>query len=137
MSVGSVSSTVTCRIAPLPSARSQRQRAAPSSKRSLTVVRKKDAKGFHDVNLDCLGTITGWQPLGNDGDVELTWIDMSRAGSPVKNATGTCDYGRHEAASDGPFALYVWAPITPRVTATRPAPEAGRRHPSVSRSSDR
>ncbi|MDF2693895.1 MAG: hypothetical protein K0S65_2278 [Labilithrix sp.] len=75
---------------------------------SLTVVRKKDAKGFHDVNLDCLGTITGWQPLGNDGDVELTWIDMSRAGSPVKNATGTCGYGRHEASSDGPFALYVW-----------------------------
>lgn len=75
---------------------------------NLTVVRRKDGGGFHDVTLDCLGPITGWQPLGSDGATEYAWVDMTRDRAPVKTAIGECGYGRHEASSDGPFALYVW-----------------------------
>lgn len=71
---------------------------------TLTLVRRKDANGFHDVNLDCTGTITGWQPLGNDGMIEFAWVDITRDGQEA----GACSYGRHEASSDGPFGLYVW-----------------------------
>lgn len=70
---------------------------------NLTLVRRKDHAGFHDVNLDCLGTVTGWQPLG-DGSTEYAWVDLTRDEQPV----GNCSWGRHEATSDGPFGLYVW-----------------------------
>lgn len=75
---------------------------------TLTVVRKKDAKGFHDVNLDCLGNVTGWQPLGTSGEIEYAWLDMTRGGKPIPTDIGMCSYGRHEASSEGPFGLYVW-----------------------------
>ncbi|WP_146646371.1 IgGFc-binding protein [Labilithrix luteola] len=75
---------------------------------TLTIVRKKDSKGFHDVNLDCVGKVSGWQPLGTSGDIEYTWLDVTRAGKSVPTDIGVCSYGRHEASSDGPFALYVW-----------------------------
>lgn len=75
---------------------------------NLTLVRRKDATGFHDVTLDCVGTVGDWQPLGTDGTAEYTWVDMTRAHVGVPTAVGTCEYGRHEAQSDGPFALYVW-----------------------------
>ena len=71
---------------------------------NLTVVRHRDVDGFHDVNLDCLGAVTGWQPLGGDSTVEYAWVDLTRKKANV----GNCSYGRHEASSDGPFMLYVW-----------------------------
>jgi hypothetical protein len=74
------------------------------AKSQLTVVRRKDVNGFHDVTVDCLGAIPEWRPLGNDGTTEYAWIDMTRDRAPV----GTCGYGRHEASSEGAFALYVW-----------------------------
>lgn len=71
---------------------------------NLTFVRRKDVGGFHDVTLDCVGNITGWQPLGTDGTTEYTWVDMTRGHAAV----GNCGYGRHEAKSNGAFGLYVW-----------------------------
>ena len=71
---------------------------------TLTMVRQKDPSGFHDVNLDCAGAVSGWTPLGADGTTEYAWIDITRDGKP----NGMCSSGRHEASSDGPFALYVW-----------------------------
>lgn len=70
----------------------------------LTFVRKKDESGFHDVTLDCAGAISGWMPLGSDGTIEYTWLDITRDGKQ----NGTCTTGRHEASSEGGFALYVW-----------------------------
>jgi hypothetical protein len=75
---------------------------------NLTVVRRKDVNGFHDVSIDCLGPVTGWAPLGSDGTTEYAWVDMTKGRAPVTTPLGSCGYGRHEASSDGPFALYVW-----------------------------
>lgn len=78
------------------------------SESSVTVVRRKGPNGFQDVTLDCLGPITGWQPLGTDGTTEYAWVEITRARAPITTPTGTCGYGRHEARSDGAFALYAW-----------------------------
>ncbi len=75
---------------------------------NLTVVRRKGPNGFRDVTLDCLGPVTGWQPLGTDGTTEYAWIEMTRGRAPVTTPIGSCSYGRHEAHSDGAFALYAW-----------------------------
>lgn len=75
---------------------------------SLTLVRRKDVNGFHEVTLDCLGPVEGWQPLGTDGSTEYAWVDLTRGGTDVKTPLGACSHGRHEASSDGPFGLYVW-----------------------------
>jgi IgGFc binding protein len=75
---------------------------------TLTFVRRKDATGFHDVTLDCFGKVTEWQPLGTDGTIEYAWVEMTRNGFDMATPAGTCSHGRHEASSDGPFALYVW-----------------------------
>jgi len=71
---------------------------------TLTFVRKKDKSGFHDVKLDCAGTVSGWKPLGGDGTIEYAWVDINRDGKP----SGACSAGRHEASSEGSFGLYVW-----------------------------
>ena len=70
----------------------------------LEVVRVKTAKGFQDVTLDCLGTLSGWQPLGTTGELEFTRPDLVRAAVGV----GTCTNGRHVAQSSGPFGLIVY-----------------------------
>ena len=75
---------------------------------TLTVVRRKGPNGFRDVTIDCLGPVTGWLPLGSDGTTEYAWVDMTRSRTPVSTPLGTCGYGRHEAESDGAFALYAW-----------------------------
>lgn len=74
----------------------------------VTIVRRKDQGVFHDVILDCVGVVTGFQPLDDGGNTEFAWVDMTRARVPVGTANGTCGYGRHEAHSEGAFALYVW-----------------------------
>jgi hypothetical protein len=72
---------------------------------NLVLIRGKDAAGFHDVKLDCAGTITGWAPIGSGGTYEYARIDLVRHDFVGQNG---CDNGRHEIASDGPFALTVW-----------------------------
>jgi len=74
----------------------------------VTVVRRKGPSGFHDVELDCLGPVTGWQPLGGDGTIEYARVEITRGRAPVSTPIGSCSYGRHEASSEGAFALYVW-----------------------------
>ncbi|AKV04219.1 hypothetical protein AKJ09_10882 [Labilithrix luteola] len=71
---------------------------------SLTLVRRKDQSGFHEVQLDCVGSVADWRPLGTDGTAEYTWVQVTKEGQ----GKGACTYGRHEATSDGPFGLYVW-----------------------------
>jgi IgGFc binding protein len=71
---------------------------------NLVVTRPKTASGFKDVELDCAGKLTGWQPLG--ADYEYTRIDLVRGNFQRQ---GSCDNGRHEMKSEAPFALTVWA----------------------------
>jgi hypothetical protein len=60
----------------------------------------KTASGFADVNVDCLGTVTGWQPVGSDAAYEVAAVDLVRDGVGVASRQN----GRHVAESDGPSA---------------------------------
>lgn len=71
---------------------------------SLAITRVKGASGFADVKVDCLGTVTGWKPVGASGAYEVTTVDLVRAGVGV----GTCLNGRHVADSAGAFGIVVW-----------------------------
>ncbi len=70
---------------------------------NLVLVRQKTATGYKDVNLDCVGTVTGWQALG--ANYEYARVDLVRGNFQKQ---GTCDNGRHEIKSDGTFGLTVW-----------------------------
>lgn len=74
---------------------------------SLVLVRRPLGDEFQDVELDCLGTVGGWQALG---DYEWTRVDLSTGNfQPV----GGCSTGRHELTSAGAVGLWVWGWGTP------------------------
>jgi len=75
---------------------------------NLTIVRRKTAKGFAPVELECGGEVTGWRPVGSSGEYEFAWVTLTTGFVPQKLSTGTCGYGRQEAHSDGPFSITVW-----------------------------
>ncbi len=75
---------------------------------TLTVVRKRTAKGFSPVELECAGELADWKPIGTEGKYEFTWVHLTNGFLPQKFAKGECGYGRQEAHSDGPFAITVW-----------------------------
>ncbi len=70
----------------------------------LTVVRQKKDGAFHDVTLDCLGTVSGWQPVGSAGDYEITFVKLVDhfAGQ------GGCNNGINTMDSEAPFGVWVW-----------------------------
>ncbi len=72
---------------------------------SLVFVRQKASDGtFKDVTLDCLGTVSGWQPMGLGGQYEFSQVRI------VENGQGQmgCNNGAHTASSEVPFGLTVW-----------------------------
>lgn len=72
---------------------------------NLVVTRRRTPDGFKDVTLDCLGTLSGWLPVGSSGEYEQTYVDLVTGNfMPVSG----CDNGRHEMSSDAPFGLAVW-----------------------------
>lgn len=71
---------------------------------NLVFVRSKGAAGFADVNVDCLGALSGWRDVGTQGRYQMTDVDLMRAYIP----NGSCQNGRHIAESDAPFGLVVW-----------------------------
>lgn len=74
---------------------------------NLVVVRSKVGGAFADVNLDCAGVLTGWQPIG---EYEWTRVDLMTGDfQPV----GACSTGRREMSSDAPFGVTVWGWGTP------------------------
>ncbi len=74
---------------------------------NLVLVRAKENGAFADVNLDCLGVVSGWTAVG---DYEWARVDLSTGNfQPV----GNCANGRHEIESTAPFGLWVWAWGTP------------------------
>ena len=75
---------------------------------TLTIVRRKTAKGFAPVELECAGEITGFMPLGSGGEYEFAWVQLTAAYRGKTFPKGTCGYGRQEAHSTGPFAVTVW-----------------------------
>lgn len=71
---------------------------------NLVLIRGKGDSGFSDVTIECLGTVTGWSPVGTEGLYEFAHVDLERGGVPVAN----CGTSRHLAESDGPFGIVVW-----------------------------
>jgi hypothetical protein len=77
----------------------------PVGHTALVFVRQRDNDGaFQDVNLDCMGVVTGWQPLGLNTDYEYAQVLIVAGGQPQ----GGCDNGAHTADSPVPFGLTVW-----------------------------
>ena len=73
------------------------------SETSLVVVRRPGSDGmFAEVNLDCAGPLTGWEPIG---PYEFTRVDLVTGN--FQNV-GACSNGRHEIRSDLPFGVTVW-----------------------------
>jgi hypothetical protein len=72
---------------------------------NVVITRVRGAQGFADVDISCLGTVTGWQPVGTSGDYEVAHVDLVRGGSGVQPA---CATSRHEASSEGAFGVMVW-----------------------------
>jgi len=71
---------------------------------NLVIVRRRINGDFHDVVLDCAGTLDGWTALGTE--YEWTWFDLT---SGNFQANGACESGRHEIVSDGGrFGLWIW-----------------------------
>ncbi len=70
---------------------------------NLVIVRVKDS-GWHDVSLDCAGTLSGWKPVGASGEFEITQLDLIRNNAP----NGNCNNGPHTAVSEGRFGVMVW-----------------------------
>jgi hypothetical protein len=77
---------------------------------SLVLVRSKLGGVFHDVTLDCLGTVGGWQPVG-----EYEWTRVALITGDFQ-PVGNCTTGRHEIESDAPFGLWVWGWGTPETS---------------------
>jgi len=71
---------------------------------NLVLTRVDPGDGFHEVTVDCLGEITGWQPVGNSGLYEVATADLMRADIGVNG----CENGLHVAESEGPFGVTVW-----------------------------
>jgi hypothetical protein len=71
---------------------------------ALTVVRKKKDGAFAPVALDCLGPVTGWQPVGASGEFELAHVKL------VDHWTGQngCNTGVRVMDSTAPFGVWVW-----------------------------
>lgn len=68
-------------------------------------MRVKTSSGFKDVNVDCIGNVQGWKPIGAGGKYEYAYADIVKGGQPQGN---NCQNGPHTASSDGPFGLTVW-----------------------------
>ncbi len=74
---------------------------------NLVLVRvKREDDTFAEVNVECMGPVPGWMPLGGDGRFEYAHIDLTRGGQPAPGTS--CDTSRHLAESDGTFGIVVW-----------------------------
>jgi hypothetical protein len=72
---------------------------------NLVIVRAKGPLGFENVALDCVGTLSGWNPVGTSGVYEYTLFDLSTGDFA---ANGHCNNGRHVIKSTAGFGVTVW-----------------------------
>jgi len=75
---------------------------------NLVLTRVKGASGFKDVKVECLGTVSGWKPIGTSGKYQYVGVDLVRG----KVGVGSCKNGPQVASSDGQFGLMVWGTDT-------------------------
>ena len=72
---------------------------------NLVVTRVAGPNGFADVDIECLGTVTGWAAVGNSGSYEVAHVDLTRSGV---GTTASCETSQHLATSEGAFGVMVW-----------------------------
>jgi IgGFc binding protein len=72
---------------------------------TLVFVREAGLTGFADVDLACMGTISDWQPVGDEGRFEYAHVELFRSGTASIPA---CATSQHLANSDGNFGVVVW-----------------------------
>ena len=72
---------------------------------NLVLVRERKNGAFADVNVDCAGTVTGWQPIDSGDNLEYTRLDLVTGNFM---SVGGCNNGLHVATSTQPFGLVVW-----------------------------
>ncbi|HEY4242213.1 MAG TPA: IgGFc-binding protein [Kofleriaceae bacterium] len=71
----------------------------------LTIVRQVQQDGtFADVDLDCLGSVPDWTPVGVNGEFQITHVKLVDHFNPV----GNCNNGVHVMTSPGGFGVWVW-----------------------------
>jgi IgGFc binding protein len=82
---------------------------------SLVVTRRRPRtdRDFADVELDCLGVLRGWQPVGTSGLYEATRVDLVRHDFEPQ---GNCDNGAQRMQSEEPFGVTVWSWGGPETT---------------------
>ncbi len=72
---------------------------------NLVLVRQRNDTGFSDVDISCLGKVSGWQAVGAGGNYEVAHVDLFRA---FKGSNINCETSQHVATSDGDFGITVW-----------------------------
>jgi hypothetical protein len=70
----------------------------------LTIVRHIKDGMFSDVTLDCLGTVSGWLPVGGSPDYEITHVELVDHWASQSG----CNNGVHVMDSTAPFGVWVW-----------------------------
>jgi hypothetical protein len=71
---------------------------------TLVLTQCDEGRGFKDVKVKCLGSVTEWTPMGTSGRCRWTMVSLVDSGNDV----GSCKNGPQSASSDEPFGLTVW-----------------------------
>jgi hypothetical protein len=72
---------------------------------NLVLTREKKAGMFADVNIDCVGTVTGWTAIDANDTIEYARVDLVTGNF---QSVGSCNNGLHVAGSTQPFGVVVW-----------------------------
>ncbi len=72
---------------------------------TLVFVREAGEEGFADVELACMGVVTGWESVGDAGRFEVAHVELYRG---EVGAEPACETGQHFASSEGRFGVMVW-----------------------------
>ena len=72
---------------------------------NLVLTRERDGGQFADVTIDCVGTVTGWQPIDAGDQIEYTRVDLVTGNF---QGVGNCNNGLHVASSPNKFGMVVW-----------------------------
>jgi hypothetical protein len=84
---------------------------------SLVVIRaRNDGGSFSDVELECMGKVTGWQAVGS---YEYAWVTLVTGNF---ESVGGCANGAHRMQSEGPFGVTIWGWGSPATGGSYPEP---------------
>jgi hypothetical protein len=71
---------------------------------TLSLAQCDEGRGLKDVQVKCLGTVTGWKPIGSGSKCRWTTVALVKD----SKAVGSCQNGPQLASSEEPFGLVVW-----------------------------